>query len=80
MTTRPNENFSRSQIPPRVARFVLVNERVPRGQTYCATCCVPIERGYVRDPATRLLYCGTECFGEHESADTQATARTWRVS
>ena len=75
MTTRPVEKISPTSVPLHVARFILVNERVPRGQTYCATCCTPIERGYVRDPGTRLVYCDTECFGEHERADTRARRR-----
>ena len=47
-------------------RFVLVNNRVPRADAYCALCCEKIESGYVRDPQTRLLYCNPHCFTGHE--------------
>jgi hypothetical protein len=47
-------------------RFVLVNDRVPRTDANCALCCAKIERGYVRDPQTRLVYCDPHCFTGHE--------------
>jgi hypothetical protein len=43
-------------------RFVLVNNRVPRTDRHCAHCGRIIEKGYVRDSQTRLLYCDTQCF------------------
>ena len=49
-------------------RFVLVNNRVPRTDRHCAHCGRIIEKGYVRDSQTRLLYCDTQCFPE--GADT----------
>jgi hypothetical protein len=45
------------------ARFVLVN--VPRANAHCALCCRKIEKGYVRESQTRLLYCDTQCFTGH---------------
>jgi hypothetical protein len=48
------------------ARFVLVNERVPRTDANCALCCGKLERGYVRNPQTRLVYCNLHCFTGHE--------------
>jgi hypothetical protein len=47
-------------------RFVLVNDRVPRTDANCALCCAKIEKGYVRDPQTRLVYCNPYCFTGHE--------------
>ena len=47
-------------------KFVLVNDRVPRLDANCALCCAKIERGYVRDPQTRLVYCDPHCFTGHE--------------
>jgi hypothetical protein len=64
MTMRPIEDFHCRAVSP--ARFVLVNERIPRAQADCAMCCARIERGYVRDPQTRLVYCTPACFGDHE--------------
>ena len=59
----------KSQSPTRYpsrTRFVLVNDRTPRADAFCALCCEPIEQGYVREPQTRLLYCDVQCFAGHE--------------
>ena len=42
---------------PQAIRFVLVNNRVPRTDQHCALCGGPIEKGYVRDSRTQLIYC-----------------------
>jgi hypothetical protein len=49
----------------RWTRFVLVNDRVPRANADCALCCRKIEKGYVRESQTRLLYCDMPCFAGH---------------
>lgn len=48
-------------------RFMLINDRVPRGATYCDACCALIEEGesYVREPVTRLAYCDHKCYHFH---------------
>jgi hypothetical protein len=46
---------------PHQTRFVLVNDRVPRTGRKCALCGNIVEKGYVRDARTRLIYCDTEC-------------------
>jgi hypothetical protein len=66
MTTRLVEEFKRRDVLARGMRFVLVNERSPRADACCAVCCNRIDRGYVRDPQTRLLYCDAQCFADHE--------------
>jgi hypothetical protein len=43
-------------------RFVLVNNRVPSTNPYCVLCGELVERDYVRDVQTRLVYCDTQCF------------------
>jgi hypothetical protein len=43
-------------------RFILVNGRTPRPQTFCVTCCEPIAESYLREIATRLSYCGHACY------------------
>jgi hypothetical protein len=55
---------------PHGIRFVLVNNRVPRADEHCALCGGLIEKGYVRDSQTRLVYCDTQCFAgwAHEAA------------
>jgi hypothetical protein len=47
---------------PQGIRFVLVNNRIPRTDERCALCGGFIEKGYVRDSKTRLIYCDTQCF------------------
>jgi hypothetical protein len=42
-------------------RFVVVNNRVPTDR-HCTLCGDLIEKGYVRDSQTRLIYCDWWCF------------------
>ena len=53
--------FATGRFPPTI-RFVLVNNRVPRTDQHCALCGGLIEKGYVRDSHTRVIYCDTQCF------------------
>ena len=78
MTTRPNADVSPRDVPGRGMRFVLVNERSPRADAHCAVCCTRIDRGYVRDAQTRLLYCDAKCFAEHEWMSRPAQPRDAR--
>jgi hypothetical protein len=57
----PNMNFARIGFLYRT-KFVVVNDRVPRTDRHCALCGRTIERGYVRDAQTRLIYCDIRCF------------------
>ena len=43
-------------------RFVVVNDRIPCNDRYCALCGDHMDEGYVRDSQTQLIYCDTECF------------------
>jgi hypothetical protein len=43
-------------------KFVVVNGRSQRAQSFCAQCCKPIGQGYLRDIATRLSYCDHKCY------------------
>ena len=62
-------------------RFVLVNDRVPRTDGHCALCGRIIEKGYVRDSQTRLIYCDTQCFpGEADTAMPVIKNLTRKVS
>ena len=78
MTTRPDADLDLRGLPGRGMRFVLVNERSPRADAHCAVCCTRIDRGYVRDPQTRLLYCDAQCFADHERMGDPARARDAR--
>jgi hypothetical protein len=64
MSTNPS--FATDRLPYRT-RFVLVNNRVPRTDEHCALCGEIVEKGYVRDSQTRLIYCDPQCFagGSH---------------
>jgi hypothetical protein len=46
-------------------KFVLVNGRRPRPDTWCALCCEPIGESYLRELTTRLSYCSYECYLGH---------------
>ena len=43
-------------------KFVLVNGRTPRPQSFCALCCEPIGESYLRELGTRLSYCDQRCY------------------
>jgi hypothetical protein len=61
-----NPSFAADRLPCRT-RFVLVNDRIPRTDEHCALCGGIVEKGYVRDSQTRLIYCDPQCFagGSH---------------
>jgi hypothetical protein len=43
-------------------RFVCVNGRTPRTQSFCALCCESIGESYLRNIATHLAYCNHKCY------------------
>lgn len=49
----------------RQVKFVLVNGRTPRPQSFCALCCEPIGVSYLREIATKLSYCDHKCYAGH---------------
>lgn len=78
MTTRQTDSVALRDGVPRLPRFILVNERVPRETACCALGCGKIERGYVRDPRTRLLYCDAACFAAHEKMSLPVSTKPAR--
>jgi hypothetical protein len=48
-------------------KFILVNGRTPRPQSFCARCCEPIGASYLREIATRLSYCDHGCYAVKEN-------------
>jgi len=58
---------------PQAIRFILVNNRVPRADRQCALCGGLIEKGYVRDSRTRLIYCDAQCFAGWAAASVLKT-------
>jgi hypothetical protein len=53
----------------RAIPFVLVNNPVPRMDQHSTLCGRLIEKGYIRNSQTRLVYCDAQCFigGTHEA-------------
>jgi hypothetical protein len=50
-------------------RFTLVNGRSPRPQACCVMCDRRIEKTYLREVGTHLIYCDQDCYADHcESA------------
>jgi hypothetical protein len=45
--------------------FVLVNDRTPTPQSFCALCCRSIGERYLREVATQLSYCDRERYVGH---------------
>jgi hypothetical protein len=46
-------------------KFVWVNGRTPRRQSLCALCRESIGESYLRNIATRLVYCNHKCYLGH---------------
>ncbi|MET3910029.1 hypothetical protein ABID59_004386 [Bradyrhizobium sp. S3.3.6] len=43
-------------------KFILVNQRTPRGDRTCAECSRSLGPGYVREVVTRREYCNYDCY------------------
>jgi hypothetical protein len=48
-------------------KFIVVDGRTPRPQSFCARCCEPIGESYLREIATRLPYCDHNCYIDHSN-------------
>ena len=64
---------------PEAIRFVVVNNRVPCADEHCAMCGGLIEKGYVRDSRTRLIYCDRVLRGMH-TRGVSRRQRSWKES
>jgi hypothetical protein len=53
---------ARKETQKRHMKFVVVNGRTPRPQSFCALCCKSIGESYVRELTTRLSYCDDNCY------------------
>jgi hypothetical protein len=47
---------------PHATGFILVNDRMPGTDEHCALCGGAIDKGYLRDFKTGLIYCDAQCF------------------
>jgi len=63
-------------------RFILVNDRTPRGPVHCAACCTPLSESYVREIASGFLYCDSRCSAKRarRMSDLASQFRAWVVS
>jgi hypothetical protein len=53
-------------------KFVLVNGRTPRPQSFCALCCEAIGESYLRELTTQLSYCVHRCYVSHRKTAAPA--------
>jgi hypothetical protein len=53
-------------------KFVLVNGRTPRTQSFCALCCKSIGESYLRNITTQLAYCNHKCYVDHRKVPVLA--------
>ena len=61
--------FVRPRIGNCHMKFILVNGRTPRPQSFCVMCDQPIGASYLREIGTHLIYCDHNCYADHcESA------------
>ena len=61
-------------------KFVLVNGRTPRPESFCALCCEAIGESYLRELATRLSYCSYQCYRGHCQLSMSALKERARAS
>src|SRR5262245_40753273 len=52
----------RNETQKRRTRVVLVNDRTPRPQSFCAWCCKSIGGSYLRELTTQPSYCDDICY------------------
>ena len=57
-----NSLCARNETRKRYMKFVVVNGRTPRPQSFCALCCKSIGGSYLRELTTRLSYCDDICY------------------
>jgi hypothetical protein len=61
-------------------KFVVVNGRTPRQQTFCELCREPIGKSYLRELTTRLFYCDHRCYVDHREIASPAIQKHARAS
>ena len=61
-------------------RFIMVNGRTPRPQSFCLMCNQPIEAGYLREIGTHLVYCDHDCYADHCKSAVQLLEHQARAS
>jgi hypothetical protein len=61
-------------------KFVLVNSRRPRAESFCAFCCKAIDEDYLRELGQRLCYCDHECYLGHRKLAAMVVTKRARAS
>jgi len=61
-------------------KFLLVNGRTPRPQSFCALCCEPIGESYLRELTTRLSYCDHKRYVDRSKVAVPALQKRARAS
>ena len=61
-------------------KFVLVNGRTPRSQSFFAFCCELIGESFLRELTTRLSYCDDECYAGNCKAAVAALQKHAKAS
>jgi hypothetical protein len=61
-------------------KFILVNNRTPRAESFCALCREPIAESYLRDLAERLCYCDHACYLGHSKLAARIVEKHARAS
>jgi hypothetical protein len=61
-------------------KFVVVNGRTPRPQSFCALCCKSIGESYLRELTTRLSYCDDNCYAGNCEVATPMLQKHARAS
>jgi hypothetical protein len=56
-------------------KFVVVNGRTLRPQSFCALCCEPIGTSYLRELTTHLSYCDHKCYLGHRKIATPSAPK-----
>jgi hypothetical protein len=61
-------------------KFVLVNNRTPSAESFCALCREPIAESYLRELTQRLCYCDHVCYLGHRKLPPRIVERHARAS
>ena len=61
-------------------RFALANGTSPRPDSFCVMCEARIGASYLREVATKLIYCDQDCYADHSRSAARALVACVRAS
>src|SRR5262249_23260203 len=80
LMTSSQRNAADRHVEDRRMKFILINGRTPRVESFCGFCCEPIGETYLREVATRLRTCDHTCYvGHHKLASLKRSKSRDRV-